>query len=52
MLKALQVANADDIIQPLMTPPVAPAGGSSGLPDAKATASAATGKTRTQDPLY
>lgn len=49
MLKALQVANADNIIQPLMVPPV---DGGGGLPDAKATASAVTGKPRTQDPLY
>lgn len=52
MLKALQVANADDIIQPLLMPPEMMGGGGGGLPDAKAAATAATGKPRTSEPLY
>ena len=48
MLKALQVANADKIIQPVMLPP---AGSSPGMPDAQATAQAAAPKPRISEPL-
>src|SRR5690606_7640249 len=47
MLKALQVKNARDVIQPLMLPPV---GAPGSMPDATKTAAAATPKPRKAEP--